>query len=414
MLDKIKKILNKKTPIFLFLLLPFFSSALEIKIQATAVSKKTLVLAKYDDNKIKEDVFKALKDLNNLKIEVSELNCIDISKNLDVSYYCSELILNSGSYIGEVIEKFGDKNYKSKKFGITKKETESKNTIGLTISDIVYEKIFNEDSFFQSKLAFVQRKDLDNGSKIFNLKIGNYKGEESKTLLASTQPILSIDWSTDNKKLAYVSYEKVRSSVFIHDLESKERKRIASFKGINAFPSWSPDDKMLALSLSKDGTSDLYIYYLEKKLLKKITNFSYDATEPTWISNERIAFTSNKNKIPYLYELNLKTKKSKPISRNYLYNTSSKISNDKDSLYSIYSKKGKSGILETNIDTRKEKVIVEDFFAESPSVAKGDNHLIYSTKEKDYSVLKMINLKGDELFKIKTNKVHLKEPSYSN
>lgn len=389
------------------------TNALEIDISASSQSDKLLIIANYKDNEVKNILKRTLGDIPSLKIESSENKCEDISKNLKTSYFCTNLKVDNGLYIGEFAEKFGDTLANNKKFAIPLLKN-SKEEIAFKLSDLIYEGIFNKESFFSSKLAYVQRKNFKNGKKVFNLKISNYRGENATTLLASTQPILSIDWSPDNTKLAYVSYEKVRSSVFIHDLKTGERIRVASFKGINAFPSWSPTGDRLALSLSNDGKSDIYIYELNENKISRITNFKYDSTEPVWISDTEIVFTSNKTGNPYLYKLDLKNKNINELSKNYIYTTSAKPSKDRKNVYSIYSSKGKSGILETNIKTREEKILISDFYAESPSVAKGNNFLIYSTKEKDYSILKVIDKDNKEIFKIQLDKTDLKEPAYSN
>lgn len=394
--------------------LPMVSNAaLEISIQSTVDKQKTLVMAESFDKEIEKNITKMLGSLTNIKIVKDDRSCKEISLKMKMAYYCVDIIKKSDVIQSSIYEKSNSKVTKTLRFNLSNYK-ENRDSISKTLSNGIYKSIFGKETVFNSKLAYVERKDLSDVSKIFNLKISDYDGSNVKTLLASTQPILSIDWSPDNSKIAYVSYENVRSNVFIYDFKRKVKKKITSFKGINAFPSWSPDGSKLAMSLSKDGTSDIYVYNLKNKKIQKITSFKYDATEPTWVSNDELVFTSNKSGLPYLYKLNIKTKKQQELSKNYKYTTSPKPSNSKSKVYSIYSKKGKSGILETVIFNRAERVVIEDFFAESPSVSKGDEIIIYSTKRGSKDILRAIDLSGKLIYEIKSQKTNLKEPSYSN
>lgn len=389
------------------------ANALDLTISSTAETKKTIILGQFFNSDVQVGVKNALSDFNNLKVETSNLPCKDVKKNLKTSYYCVETnIIDDNVLKGVVVEKYGSSTYPKTNF-VNDLTNKTNKMISFGMADVIYKTIFGKDTVLNSKLAFVQRKNLDNGKKIFNLKVGDYKGKDTKTLLASPQPILSIDWSPDNKSLAYVSYEKVRSNVFIHNLETGGRTRITSFKGINAFPSWSPNGENIALSLSKDGSSDIYIYNVNKKHLKKITSFKYESTEPVWLSNSELVFTSDKTGNPYLYKLDLKTKRMSPLSRSYLYTTSSRSNHAGSAVYGIYSKGAAAGILEVDRN-RNERVLVEDFFAESPSVGHGDETIMYSTKKGNKSILRAVDINGKLLYEIESAASDLKEPSYSN
>lgn len=404
----------KKIAITCIMALPIIANAaMEISIQSSVDKQRTLVMGKVFDKNIEYKISKMLGSLSNVKINNDNRSCNEISLNLNQAYYCVDIQKTDGVIKSSIFEKSNDKTTKTLKFSLSGYK-ENNDSTSKTLSNGIYKSIFNKETIFNSKLAYVERKDLSSTSKIFNLKISDYDGANVKTLLASNQPILSIDWSPDNSKIAYVSYENVRSNVFIYDFKKNTKRKITSFKGINAFPSWSPDGSKLAMSLSKDGTSDIYIYKLKEEVIKKTTSFSYDATEPVWISNDELVFTSNKSGLPYLYKLNTKTKQQEALSKKYDYTTSPKASKSKGKIYSIYSKKGKSGILETVVFNKEERVVVEDFFAESPSVSKGDEIIIYSTKRNDKDLLRAVDLNGNLIYEIKSNGTSLKEPSYSN
>lgn len=404
----------KKIALATILMTPFLSNAaLEISIQSTIDKQKTLVMAETYNKDLENKISSMLGSLNNIKIVQDTRSCNEISLDMKIAYYCIDIAENNGVIQSSIYEKMKRKITKTLKFNVSE-YNEDIPSLSKTLSNGIYKSIFKKETVFNSKLAYVERKDLSENTKIFNLKISDYDGKNQRILLASPQPILSIDWSPDNSKLAYVSYENVRSNVFIYDFKKNKKQKITSFKGINAFPSWSPDGKKLAMSLSKDGTSDLYVFNLLNKKISKLTSFKYDATEPVWVSDNEIVYTSNRTGTPFLYKLNIETKKQYQFSKNYNYTTSPKTSNSRDKVYSIYSKRGKSGILETIVFNRDEKIIVEDFFAESPSVGKGDETIIYSTKSGNNDILRAVDLNGNIIYEIRSNKTNLKEPSYSN
>ncbi len=98
--------------------------------------------------------------------------------------------------------------------------------------------------------------------KRFALQISDADGANPRTVLQSTQPIMSPSWGPDGDQLAYVSFENGKTEVFVQQLQSGQRKSVASFEGINSAPAWSPDGKKLALTLSRNGNPEIYVMEL--------------------------------------------------------------------------------------------------------------------------------------------------------
>src|SRR5690606_39537212 len=76
----------------------------------------------------------------------------------------------------------------------------------------------------------------------YTLQIADTDGEQPKTILTSRDPILSPAWTPDAKKIAYVSFETKRPAIYVQDLATGQREKLASFRGLNGAPSFSPDE----------------------------------------------------------------------------------------------------------------------------------------------------------------------------
>ncbi|MFB6260650.1 MAG: hypothetical protein ABEK42_08205, partial [Thiohalorhabdaceae bacterium] len=104
--------------------------------------------------------------------------------------------------------------------------------------------------------------------------------------------------------LAYVSFERGRSTVYMQDLESGKRSTLAAFDGINSAPVFSPDGDKLALTLSKDGNPELYVLDLASRNLRRLTRNGAIDTEPSWgPEGERLVFTSDRGGSPQIYRV---------------------------------------------------------------------------------------------------------------
>lgn len=366
-------------------------------------------------NKIQTNIFKTKKaDI----ISAGNKSCSDVSKIKKTSIYCVNLSTLNNSYPDNVTQVniqsigFSGQNTYSKNIYFNN-NTDNFHEASNEISDFVYQTLFNQNSYFKSKLAFV--KSINNGNGwVYNLSVSNIDGSNEKTYLSSKAPIMSIDWSPDNNKLAYVSYEKVRPAIYIHNIKTGARKQITNFKGINASPSWNPNGRSLVMSLSKDGTSDLYIYELSTSKLFKITHDNNaDEAEPVWLNSEEIVYTSNRGDIPSLYKFNIINKKTTKLQNSYRYVTTPKSS--KDGMFTVAMfKNGKNyGLLKIN-ENGKANVITTDFYGESPTVSSNNRLIIYSTKVGKLNILRAIDLEGNELYKIASDRANIKEPALSN
>lgn len=156
------------------------------------------------------------------------------------------------------------------------------------ISDKVYEAITGVPGAFSTKLAYVTLQ-RSGGKALYRLQVSDVDGKRAKVRLESDEPILSPAWSPDGKRLAYVSFETGKPAIYIHELSSGNRTRIADFRGLNSAPAWGPDGRSLLMTLSKDGNAEVYKMDIQSRSLKRLTNHWSIDTEPTWIIRVKVS-----------------------------------------------------------------------------------------------------------------------------
>src|SRR5690606_32881950 len=116
----------------------------------------------------------------------------------------------------------------------------------------------------------------------YALMVADADGWNPQEVVRSAEPLLSPSWSPDGTRLAYVSFERGNSEVYVQDIGTGQRQAVTSFRGINGAPAFSPDGSRLALTLSKGGNPDIYVLDLASRALRQLTEHYGIDTEPTW------------------------------------------------------------------------------------------------------------------------------------
>ena len=160
------------------------------------------------------------------------------------------------------------------------------------MSDRIFAALTGLPGAFSTKLVYVT---TNRERTRFNLSYADADGAREQNIFSSKQPIISPAWSADGKKIAYASFENGRSEIFIQEIATGAREKIASFKGSNSAPAFSPDGKKMAMVLSRNGNPDIYIMDLASRQLERITKHYGIDTEPQWMpGGQSLIFTSSR------------------------------------------------------------------------------------------------------------------------
>lgn len=286
--------------------------------------------------------------------------------------------------------------------------------MGHYVSDVVFEKLTGIEGAFSTQIMYITVTGPDD-NRLFRLNVADADGHRVTTIMESEEPMLSMTWSPDGNKIAYVSFEKdSRPAIYIQDLVSGRKQQITDFSGLNSAPAFSPDGKQLAIVLSKDGNPEIYILDLDTRRLRRITHHYGIDTEPSWTADgEAIIFTSNRGGKPQIYQIRLRDFQIERLTFEGDYNAKASLLSDGSGLVMVHRRNGVFHISYLDLKTGRLSVLTETELDESPSVAPNGSMLIYATLLNDQGILAAVSIDGGVKFNLPSSEGDVREPAWS-
>lgn len=285
---------------------------------------------------------------------------------------------------------------------------------GHYIADKIYEKITGIKGIFSTKIAYVTASKVSNGLE-YQLLVADSDGKNAQALVTSNQPLLSPEWSPRGNKIAYVSFEKGNSAIYIQNLATGGRELMSSFKGINSSPSFSPDGKKLSMTLSKSGNPEIYLMDIYTKQLTQITkNWSID-TEASWTPDgQNLVFTSDRGGKPNLYQVNVNNLEVKRLTFGSDYNAGGGYSPNSEYICYVQGSKNKYQIALLHNQSETSQTISDGPLDETPTFAPNNNMVLYATKNRQgQGILISTSLDGSTKNQLVVSNGHIKDPAWS-
>lgn len=260
------------------------------------------------------------------------------------------------------------------------------------VSDRVYKHLTGQEGAFRTRIAYIVYKHGDNFP--YQLMTADYDGYNETPVLRSTQPIMTPSWSPDGTRLVYVSFEGRAPAIFVQNIYTKKRIKLASYPGLNSSPSWSPDGTKIAMTLSyQGGNPDIYYYDLEQRQLVRVTDNPAIDTEPTWSSDSKsLYFTSERGGRAQIYRFDFDTRQSTRVTYQGNMNLSAKAIPGSNSIIVITQQNGYR-VARVDADGSTYMLTTSEL-DESPSVAPNGSMVIYSTVYQGRKGLALVSSDG--------------------
>ena len=284
------------------------------------------------------------------------------------------------------------------------------------IADQIYEKILGVRGAFWTRIAYVTANGLG-GNTQYALMVADSDGFNPQTVVRSKEPLLSPAWSPDGRKLAYVSFERGNSTIYVQEITTGAREVLASFRGINGAPNFSPDGRRLALTLSRTGNPEIYVMDLASRNLTQITRHYGIDTEAVWTADgQGLVFTSDRAGKPQLYQVPASGGEATRLSFQGDSNAKASISFDGKK---IAMAQGGGNVYRIAVLDRsfggagRWQTLSPGNLDESPSFAPNASMLLYATKEGRRGVLYAVSADGRVRQRLVLADGDVREPAWS-
>lgn len=282
------------------------------------------------------------------------------------------------------------------------------------MADAIYEKILGVRGAFWTRIAYVTASGSGRAMH-YALMVADSDGWNPQSVVQSSEPLLSPAWSPDGRKLAYVSFEKHNSSIYIQDLTTGGRELVASFRGINGAPNFSPDGRRLALTLSKSGDPEIYVMDLGSKALTRITNQLGIDTEPTWSADGgTLYFTSDRGGRPQIYKVAASGGSATRVTFQGSYNATASVSFDGKKI-AVAQGNGNNyriALLDLSLGSPRWSMLSPGSLDESPSFAPNGSMVLYAAREGGRGVLYAVSADARVRQRLVLANADVREPAW--
>lgn len=281
------------------------------------------------------------------------------------------------------------------------------------ISDLIYEAILKVKGSFATRIAYVTVSKSNKGRR-YQLQIANSDGYNARTILESKEPLLSPAWSPSGDRLAYVSFEEHNSAIYVQNIRTGKRDKVAFGRGINSSPAFSPDGRRLAMTRSLDGNPDIYILDLKTRKQRRLTDHRAIDTEARWTPDGRdIVFTSDRGGGPQVYRVSVDGGRPTRLTFNMGdYNSRPSLSPDGQSMAVVHGSGGGYRIAVVDLQTGNFNVLTNARLDESPSFAPNGAMIIYATMGSNGAELAAVSADGRVRQRLALQTGEVREPAW--
>ncbi len=172
------------------------------------------------------------------------------------------------------------------------------------IADKIYERMTGDKGYFDTRIVYVAESGPKN-RRVKQLAIMDQDGANHQFLTGGKTLVLTPRFSTNDQKIAYMSYALGTPRVKTFMVNTGAETTIGNFPGMTFGPRFSPDGSRLILAYARNGNTDLYEIDLRTGGQRQITSDPAIEVSPAYSPDGRkIVYSSDRGGNRQLYVMN--------------------------------------------------------------------------------------------------------------
>jgi TolB protein len=281
------------------------------------------------------------------------------------------------------------------------------------VADAIYEKLTGVPGAFSTRIAYVSVTQAGDGL-LYELVVADADGFDPQSIVSSPEPLLSPNWSPNGERIAYVSFEKGNSAIYIQEVATGSRELVSSSRGINGAPAFSPNGRYLALTLSHTGNPEIYVRDLTKGRMRQLTQHWAIDTEAAWSPDGKtVYFTSDRGGRPQIYRVPMDGGSAERVTLVGEYNARVSVAGNGRTIAVAHGQGNEYRIAVWDLENERMRVLTPGVLDESPSFAPNSSMILYATREGDRGVLSAVSADGNVRQRLVLTEGDVREPAWS-